>query len=44
MYSRKGKACRVRWGNSKERGHLDGPSIDKRIIIKQILEKQFGQV
>ena len=31
-----------RWGNLRERDHLEDPSADGRIILKQIFEKCDG--
>jgi hypothetical protein len=30
------------WGNPKEKGHLEDPGIDKRIILKRLLNKKNG--
>ena len=32
-------AFRLVWGNLNEGGHLEGPGVDGRIILKWILEK-----
>jgi len=29
------------WGNWRERGHLEDPDVDGRIILKWILRKSF---
>jgi len=45
--ARKGErrvACRVWWGNQRERDHLEDPSVDGRIILKWIIKKWNGRV
>jgi hypothetical protein len=41
-YGRKISVCRVLVGKPEERGHLEDPSFDGRIILKWILEKWDG--
>jgi hypothetical protein len=31
--------CRIRWGNLRERDHLEDPGIDGRIILRWIFRK-----
>ena len=35
-------AYRVWWGNLKERGHLEGLDVDRRVILKCILKELAG--
>jgi hypothetical protein len=32
------------WGNLKERGHIEDPHVDERVILKWIVEEQNGRV
>jgi hypothetical protein len=41
MYGR--ELCRFQWGNLRERGHLEDPGIDGRIILILIFKKWKGE-
>jgi len=32
-----------RWGNLRERDHLEDPDVDGRIILRWVLRKWFGR-
>ena len=32
------------WGNLKERGNIEDPHVDERVILKWIVEEQNGRV
>jgi hypothetical protein len=36
-------ACRVWWGNVRERDHLKDPGIGGRVLLKWIFEKWEGE-
>jgi hypothetical protein len=37
-------AYRVLWGNLRERGHLEDPGVDWRIILRRIFRKWDGGI
>ena len=38
MEERRG-VCRVWWGNLRERGHLEDPGVERRIILRSMFKE-----